>query len=77
MMETLPRLAPDSSRGERTRARCHVKLAVRRPRPEALNRPPSPKNVVVERFLLAGVCLVYLVSMAGNVLRIVARLRPP
>jgi hypothetical protein len=77
MTETLPRLAPDSSRGDRTRARCHVKLAARRQRLEARNGPPSRKTVAAERLLLAGVCLVYLISMAGNVLRIVARLRPP
>ena len=71
MNEPLPLLAPDSARGERTRARCHDRLAARRRRVEARSRP-NPGAVAVERLVLAGVCLVYLISMAGNVLRVVA-----
>ena len=71
MNEHPPLLAPDSSRGERTGARCHDRLAARRQRLEVRKRRPSPAAIAVERLLLAGVCLVYLISMAGNVIGIV------
>jgi len=70
MNENLPLLAPDSSRGERTRARCHNRLGARRQRLEARKRRPNPAAVAMERLLLAGVCVVYLISMAGNVIGI-------
>ena len=68
MIENLPLLAPDSSRGARTMARCHDKLAAQRRRIEARNRPARPRGAAVERLLLAGLCVVYLISMAGNLL---------
>jgi hypothetical protein len=70
MIETLPLLTPDAARGARTRARCHDVLAARRRRIEAQNRPPSPPALAAERLLVAGLCAIYLISMAGNVLRI-------
>ena len=69
MTEDLSLLAPDSSRGAQTVERCHKQLAILRWQIEARNRRPNQKAVVVERLLLAGMCVVYLVSMAGNVLR--------
>jgi hypothetical protein len=71
MIETLPLLAPDSSRGARTMARCHRRLAAQRRRSEARHRPARPRGAVVERLLLAALCVVYLVSMAGNVLALI------
>lgn len=72
MIENLPLLTPDASRAAATMSRCHNTLAARRRRIEARNRPPNLKAVAVERLLIAGLCVVYLVSMAGNVLQIVA-----
>lgn len=68
MTENLPFLTPDAARGERTMARCHGMLAARRSAAEVTARAPRPRPVAVERLLLAGVCIVYLVSMAANVL---------
>jgi hypothetical protein len=72
MIENVPLLMPDPSRSANTVARCHDRLAARRRQIEARNRPPGPRFVAVERLLLAGLCLAYLVSMAGNVLSIAA-----
>jgi hypothetical protein len=71
MIETLPLLTPDATRSATTMARCHDELAARRRRIEARHRPPG-LSVAVERLLIAGLCAVYLVSMTGNVLQIVA-----
>ena len=68
MIENLPLLTPDASRRANTVARCHHKLAARRRRIEARHRPPGQRTVAMERLLLGGLCLVYLISMAGNVL---------
>lgn len=73
MIENLPRLAPDTSRGATTMAKCHDRLAVRRRRIVARNRQ-GRETGVAERLLLAGLCVVYLVSMAGDVLSIVGAL---
>jgi hypothetical protein len=74
MIEHLPTLAPDPSRGARTLAKCHARLAAQRRRAEARSRERlstvKTKPVLVEGLLLAGVSVVYLVSMAGNVVRL-------
>ena len=62
------------SRSAKTIAHCHHKLAARRRRIEARNRPPGQRAVAMERLLLGGLCVVYLLSMAGNVLPIVGGL---
>ncbi len=74
MIETLPLLTPDASRSANTMARCHNRLAARRRRIEARSRPPSQRGVAMERLMLAGLCVVYLVSMAGDVLSIIGAL---
>ena len=71
MIDDLPLLAPDAARAARTRARCHDRLALRRQCAEPRDQPANPKTVVAERLLFAGVCVVYLVSMAGTVLRLI------
>jgi len=71
MIETLPALTPDAARVARTMAKCHGTLAARRRREEARSRRPSPRTFTAERLLLAGACVIYLISMAGNILRIV------
>ncbi len=69
MSETLLTLTPDPARGAKTLARCHGKLAVRRRRSEARNRRSYRRILTTERLLLTGLCVVYLISMAGNILR--------
>ena len=71
MIHDLPLLAPDAARGAETRTRCHHRLAARRQRLEWRNRPAEPAAIVAERLLFAGVCMVYLISMAGNLLRMI------
>lgn len=56
-------------------ARCHHRLAARRRRLEVRDRRSSRRTLItLEHLLLAGVCVVCLVSMAGNVLSIVRAL---
>ena len=71
MIENLPVLAPDATRGARTISRCHERLAVRRRKVESRNRTPHRRAALsVEHLLLASVCAAYLVAMAVNVLSI-------
>ena len=72
MIENLPCLTPDASRSAKTMARCHARLAARRRRIEARNRPPDQKGSVAERLLMAGFCVIYLMAMAGDLLAIAA-----
>jgi hypothetical protein len=69
MIENLPLLIPDATRGARTLTRCRQKLASRRRRIEARSRRPSRTIVALDRLLLAACCLLYLISMADNVIR--------
>jgi hypothetical protein len=71
MTDSLTPLTPDAARGARTVARCHRVLEARRQRIEAAKRAPNPQSVAVERLVLAGLCAVYLISMAGNVLQVI------
>jgi hypothetical protein len=68
MIENLPLLTPDTSRSAKTVAHCHNRLAARRRKLEASHHRPSQRAAAVERLLLAGLCVVYLVSMADNLL---------
>jgi hypothetical protein len=73
VIETLATLTPDAARGAKTMARCHGRLAARRRQVEAReksrNLAPSPGILAAERLLLTGACVIYLIAMAGNVLR--------
>ena len=53
-------------------ARCHDRLAARRRTIEALNQPPRMRAFTAERWLVAGVCVVYLLAMAGDLLAVAA-----
>jgi hypothetical protein len=70
-MTDLTPLTPDAARRARTLARCHDRLAARRAAIEARDRRPSPKTVAAERLVLAGLCVAYLISMAGTVLQVI------
>ena len=72
MIENLPRLTPDVARSATTLARCHERLAARRRKIEARNRPAG-RRMLAERLLVAGVCVAYLIAMAGDLLAIAAR----
>jgi hypothetical protein len=73
MIEHLPLLTPEESRSAKTLARCHDRLAARRRKIEARNRPSGQRAVLVERLVVAGFCVAYLVAMADN-LRAIAGL---
>jgi len=67
MIERLPSLAPDSSRNARTIARCHDKLDRRRASAQ------SAARYVIERNALFGFGVIYLSSLAFDVVRIFTR----
>jgi hypothetical protein len=66
MIEHLPVLSPDTARVDRTVARCHDALARRRLRVEAAARRRA-RSYVIERAVVAGVSVIYLIAMAGDV----------
>ena len=69
MIENLPILMPDPARNARTLSRCHDRLAARRHKVDARNIAPNRRAAItVEGLLLASVCVVCLLSMAGDVL---------
>ena len=74
MIEDLPLLRPDAARSARTVLKCHDRMAARRRRIEARRRSTRPKPIFVEPLLVAGLCVVYLIAMAGEVLAIVRAL---
>ena len=65
MIEHLPLLLPDSARSDRTRTRCHKKLARLRTRPSS--------RFSAERAVLLGFGAIYLSSVALSVLQILIR----
>ena len=73
MIDNLQRLTPDASRGAKTIARCHDRLAARRRKIEARHRAPGARSLGAERLLAVGFCVAYLVAMAGDLLTIAAR----
>lgn len=72
MIDNLVRLTPDESRSARTVARCHERLAARRRKIEARRSAPRSR-AMAERMVIAGVCVAYLISMAGELLAIAGR----
>lgn len=69
MTEQLPLLMPDAARAERTLAQCRKRLAGRT-RPDKRVAQPRVSVANLERAALAGLAMVYLISMAGTILRI-------
>jgi hypothetical protein len=57
MIDNLSVLAPDTARAGRTIARCHDRLERRRLR---------ARTYVIERTVVAGVSIIYLIAMAGD-----------
>jgi hypothetical protein len=59
MIQTLPLLTPNAQRSQRTIARCHERLAHRRP-----VRGVNTTYLAVERALIGGLCLIYISGVA-------------
>ena len=72
MIEPLQQLTPDAARGARTVARCHDRLAARRRGIATRHPAPRTRALTAERWLVAGVCVVYLLAMAGDLLTLAA-----
>ena len=66
MIEQLPHLAPDATRSERTRARCHRQIARQ-------HRPRAPRSFRIERALLLGLGTLYLYALTLGVLEVLVR----
>jgi hypothetical protein len=71
MIDNLQPLLPDTARGARTIARCHERLSARRRHAEARNQAAA-RVFTADRLLVAGVCVVYLLAMAGDLLAVAA-----
>ncbi len=72
MIVNLQPLTPDRARGARTIARCHDRLAARRRRGEAPAPARPGRALAAERWLAAGLCAIYLLAMAGDLLAVAA-----
>lgn len=72
MIDNLQHLTPDGARGARTIARCHDRLAARQKRVETRAPMPPARILNAERWLAAGICVVYLLAMAGDLLAVAA-----
>jgi hypothetical protein len=72
MSETLPRLEPNAARTSRTLSRCHKTLARRREKLAAAARRPAGRTYGVERLMVVGLSIVYLIAAAGNVLGVLS-----
>ena len=66
MIENLPLITPDAARGARTVTRCREGLARRRRALEA-QQQPKLKVLAVERTLVAGACVLYLIAAARHI----------
>jgi hypothetical protein len=69
MIETLPQLTPDGTRAGRTLERCHQQLARHR-RTQAPAEQRAERGQVFERALVAGLCVLDLIAVAGEILRL-------
>lgn len=67
MIDQLPSLTPDTMRTERTLARCHDAIDRRRAAAQ------SARRYRVERNALLGFGVIYLCSLAFNVLQVLIR----
>ena len=67
MIENLPLLTPNAARGARTVTRCREELARRRRALDAQQQQPKLKVLAVERTLVAGACVLYLIAAARHI----------
>lgn len=73
MIEQLPLLIPDPARAQRVSENCHERLTQHRRRIEAAAKPVSPGILIIERALVAGLCALYLSSVARDIARLLDR----
>ena len=64
MIETLPLLTPDPHRRDRTRKRCHERLARRRTLHESSGLQRKTIRLVIERAIIGGLCAIYISGVA-------------
>ena len=64
MIETLPLLTPDPQRRERTRKRCHERLARRRPLHESSGLRGKTIRHVIGRAIIGSLCAIYISGVA-------------
>jgi hypothetical protein len=64
MIGTLPLLTPDAQRGERTRKRCHERLARERSLHKSSGRRGNTNNLDIERALIGALCAIYISGVA-------------
>jgi hypothetical protein len=74
VIEHLPLLTPNAARGARTVARCREGLARRRRALDPRLQQPRLKVPAVERTLVAGACVVYLIAAARHIAGVFNRL---
>ncbi len=70
MIEQLPLLTPDPRTARARIARCHDRLAARRRKSRRAIAPQALGRVGAERLLVVGVCVAYLIAMAGDLFAI-------
>jgi hypothetical protein len=68
MIENLPQLSPDAARAARTLERCHERLARHRHQ-QAQVEQHAGRHFIYERVFVAGLCVVHLIAVAGDILR--------
>lgn len=64
MIETLPLLTPDPQRRERTRKRCHERLARGRTLHNSSGLRGNTIHLVIERAIIGGLCAIYISGVA-------------
>jgi hypothetical protein len=73
MIGTLPLLTPDATRGARTIARCHQRLARRRQHLETAASRANARYLVVERVIVLGLCVIYISGVAILAIQMLSR----
>ncbi len=74
-MDALRRLAPESARAERVRARCHRQLERRERRHVPAGAMTGRARRALAPMVVGGLCLVYLIAFVVTTLRVEGVLR--
>jgi hypothetical protein len=72
VIEQLPLLTPEPARTQSVLKRCHDRLNQQRRRAEAVAKPRKGIQIL-ERAIVAGLCAVYLSSVARDIVRLLDR----
>jgi hypothetical protein len=73
VIEQLPLLTPDAARARQVSKRCHEMLTKQRRDLESAAKPASRKTLMIERAIVAGLCALYLSSVARDVVQLLNR----